>query len=79
MSASSLIVGKQILDFEWRFSIITSSSYGDKTNDCLMFLKFKLQNPEGIVSFLNLELSLADFNKLMNDIETIKNYVEVIS
>lgn len=79
MSVSSLIVGKQILDFEWRFSIITSSSYGDKTNDCLMFLKFKLQDTAGFISFLNLELSLADFNKLMTDVETIKNYVEVIS
>ena len=83
---NSLMYGKKLIDFEWRFGrklyffaalllVVTANSEIEGFNECALHLKLLFQNKTGKIDETYLRLSLSEFNEIFHEIEKIKNLV----
>jgi len=75
----NFIAANRIVDLEWRFSISPANSVIDNKSDCLLYLKITSEDPQNKREVLNLELTIAQFFEIQNELQKMKSMVEFVS
>ena len=87
----NFIAANRIVDLEWRFSsnlcygywltflVSPANSVIDNKSDCLLYLKITSEDPQNKREVLNLELTIAQFFEIQNELQKMKSMVEFVS
>jgi len=87
----NFIAANRIVDLEWRFSsthcswclltllVSPANSVIDNKSDCLLYLKIISEDPQNKREILNLELTIAQFFEIQNELQKMKSMVEFVS
>mmetsp|Transcript_33845 Transcript_33845/g.39378 ORF Transcript_33845/g.39378 Transcript_33845/m.39378 type:complete len:91 (+) Transcript_33845:38-310(+) len=69
----------RLVDLEWRFSMVTSTSEIPTASNCSVQLKLTLQDPLTLKNEIRyLDLTIQQFYELHNDITKIKGLIDFV-